>query len=160
MSMSEIVVYTDGACLKNPGPGAWCFIATRSDEEILRGLGDESETTNNRMELRAAIEGLNAVPAMSDVVLRSDSEYLVKGLMVWVAVWEKNGWRTRKKQDVLNRDLWEQLVVLKSWHHGLKIDWVKGHAGNRWNELADTLAQNQAARLQRRLIVDSYVEIA
>ncbi len=156
-SANPVVIYADGACVGNPGPGAWCFIATHGDEEILRGVGDEPETTtNNRMELQAAIEGLNAIPNTSEIVLRSDSEYLLKGLQFWVVAWEENGWRTKKKRDVLNRDLWEQLVFLKACHRGMKIEWVKGHSGDRWNDLADTLAENQAARLKRSLIVDAY----
>ena len=138
-----LVVYTDGGCSGNPGPGGWaCVIIDGKNEEAISG--GEKSTTNNRMELTAAIGALSAVVQNPQyggrpVHIFCDSQYVKNGITSWIRSWKKNGWRTAAKKTVLNRDLWERLDALAvsldiSW------SWVKGHAGNRYNELCDTLA--------------------
>ena len=133
------MIYTDGACRGNPGPGGWGALMISGDRR--RELsGSEPETTNNRMELLAAIEALTALRRPDTAVaLYTDSQYLRKGVLEWMANWKRNGWRTASKQPVKNRDLWERLDLLLGQH---RIDWhwVKGHAGDPGNERADALA--------------------
>ena len=138
--MTPIVIYTDGACKGNPGPGGWgaLLIEGGVEKEL---FGGELGTTNNRMEMTAVIEALSAVPQPSLVTLHLDSEYVLKGITEWIHGWKARGWRTAAKQPVKNVDLWQKLdsVVAGSKH---KIDWrwVKGHAGDPGNERADGLA--------------------
>lgn len=133
-------IYTDGACSGNPGPGGWgaviCYQSMESDLS-----GGEQTTTNNRMEMMAAIKSLESLPRRSHVNLYTDSMYLRDGVTRWMANWKKNGWKTSDKKPVKNQDLWLQLdaLLLKqdiTWH------WVKGHAGHEFNERADGLARN------------------
>lgn len=136
--MPRVVVYTDGACKGNPGPGGWgAYLVSGEREKSL--YGGEPHTTNNRMELAAAIEGLRALKRPSRVDLYTDSQYLRKGITEWLQSWKARGWRTAAKKPVKNVDLWRQLdrEVARhqvSWH------WVKGHSGNPGNERADYLA--------------------
>ncbi len=133
-----VIMITDGACSGNPGPGGWCAILRYGEhEKVLQG--GASLTTNNRMELRAAIAGLQALTRPSLVEIHTDSEYVHKGITKWLAGWQRNGWQTGDKRPVKNQDLWRLLYqVLQphrvSWH------WVKGHAGHALNERADELA--------------------
>ncbi len=133
-----VIVHTDGACAGNPGPGGWAAIlryGTR--EKVLQG--GASLTTNNRMELRAAIAALQALTRPCVVELHTDSEYLKKGVTEWMPRWLRNGWRTSDKQPVKNQDLWRALnTALKP--HRVAWHWVKGHAGDEFNERADQLA--------------------
>ncbi|MBI1393814.1 MAG: ribonuclease HI [Alphaproteobacteria bacterium] len=134
-----IEVYTDGACSGNPGPGGWgVLIRDASGERELSG--GEANTTNNRMELLAAIEGLNAVDADQAVRIYTDSQYVKNGITTWIAGWKRNGWKTAARKPVKNQDLWVQLDAVAS---ARKVDWrwVKGHAGNAGNERADELAR-------------------
>ena len=136
--MRRVVIYTDGACKGNPGAGGWgAFLAYNGTERELYGY--ESETTNNRMEVRAAIEALKVLKRPCVVDLFTDSEYLRRGVIEWMQAWKKNGWRTAAKKPVKNKDLWlileEQIV-----HHQIEWHWVKGHAGDPGNERADELA--------------------
>ena len=136
--MSKVVIYTDGACKGNPGAGGWgSYLSYQGSESELYGY--EPETTNNRMEIKAAIEALAALKRSCQVDLYTDSEYLRKGVTEWMQAWIKNGWRTAAKKPVKNKDLWLELENQIARH---KIDWhwVKGHAGDPGNEKADELA--------------------
>lgn len=139
-SKPHVHLFTDGACSGNPGPGGWAYIlrhpATAQERE---GSGGEKETTNNRMELRAVIEGLLALTKPSLVDLYSDSQYVLKGLKEWMVNWKKNGWRTSDKKPVKNKELWEQLDKLKHIHE-LRFHWIKGHNEHPENERCDQLA--------------------
>ncbi len=132
-------IYTDGACSGNPGPGGWgVFIIDGDEEREIKG--GEPNTTNNRMELMAAIEAVRAMPESTHFQLYTDSQYVKNGLNSWIHNWKKNGWKTASKKPVKNKDLWVELDALAStrtidWH------WVKGHAGDSGNERADELAR-------------------
>jgi len=141
----RIEISTDGACLGNPGPGGWGAIlrAGQHEKEL---SGAEPDTTNNRMELTAAIRALEALKQPSRVDLRTDSTYVRNGIMTWVANWQRNGWRTSAKQPVKNADLWRELVAACE-RHDVTWHWVKGHAGDRDNEIADKLASAAARTL-------------
>ena len=132
-------LYTDGGCRPNPGPGGWAAVLLRPGEDPLELSGAEPATTNNRMELRAAIEGLRALPSAHRVELFTDSEYVRKGITEWLERWLRNGWRTAGKKEVQNVELWRELAA-ELERHRVAWHWVKGHAGDRWNERADELA--------------------
>jgi len=135
---ATVEIFTDGACRGNPGPGGWgaVLIAGRHRKEI---YGGERETTNNRMELTAAIEALNALKGSRDVLLHTDSKYVMQGITEWMVNWKKRGWKTSSRQPVKNQDLWIALDEAIGHHH-VKWNWVKGHSGNQGNEDADALA--------------------
>jgi len=134
-----ITIYTDGACSGNPGPGGWGAWLLYGDHEK-ELCGGAPETTNNRMELTAAIEALKALKrSPSDVALYTDSVYVRDGITSWIHNWKKNGWRTAKKKPVKNDDLWRELDAMIS-QHSISWHWVKGHAGDPGNERADMLA--------------------
>ena len=133
-----IEIFTDGACKGNPGPGGW-GVLLRLGEHEKRLYGGELETTNNRMELLAAIRGLEALKRPASVVLTTDSQYVMKGVREWMPNWKKRGWKTASTQPVKNVDLWQQLDALVSQHE-VEWRWVRGHTGHRENELADELA--------------------
>lgn len=136
--MAEVEIYTDGACRGNPGPGGWAAIlSSRGHRREIHGA--EARTTNNRMELMAAIKGLEALKRPCRVSLYTDSEYLMKGVTEWLANWKRRNWRTSARKEVRNRDLWERLDALSS-KHDIRWQWVRGHAGNAGNEAADRLA--------------------
>ncbi|HHF7365253.1 TPA: ribonuclease HI [Legionella bozemanae] len=137
----SIEIYTDGACKGNPGPGGWgVLLRYKGQEKTLHG--GEAHTTNNRMELMAAIKGLEALKRPCDVDLYTDSQYLRQGMTDWLANWKLNGWRNSKKEPVKNADLWKLLDELAS-RHKINWHWVKGHSGHAENDLVDALA-NQA----------------
>ena len=139
MSEQRVTIYTDGACSGNPGPGGWGAILTfRDHEKELKG-GDP-HTTNNRMELTAAISALEALTRPCLVDIHTDSQYLRNGIMSWIHGWKRNGWRTADKQPVKNVDLWKRLDAALS-HHTVHWHWVKGHAGHALNERSDELAR-------------------
>ena len=139
MTEQRVVIHTDGACSGNPGPGGWGAILTFGDHEKELNGGEE-HTTNNRMELMAAISALEALKRPCTVDLHTDSEYLKNGITGWIHGWKKNGWRTADKKPVKNVDLWRRLdVALK--HHHVQWHWVRGHAGHAMNERADELAR-------------------
>lgn len=138
--MSEITVeiYTDGACRGNPGPGGWgVLLKSKGREKEL--FGGERDTTNNRMELTAAIQGLAALKRPSKVSLTTDSQYVRKGITEWIVNWKKNGWVNSAKKPVANSDLWKQLDSLAA-QHNVDWHWVKGHSGQVDNERVDDLA--------------------
>ena len=139
-------IYTDGACRGNPGPGGWGVVMRFGDNEK-ELWGGEHNTTNNRMELTAAIEGLKALKRGSLVTLTTDSQYVRNGITQWITNWKIKGWRTANKQQVKNQDLWQQLDEL-SQYHDITWHWVKGHSGHRENDLADVLANRGIDELE------------
>lgn len=146
MTNSKINIWTDGACSGNPGPGGWgvLLVSGIKRKEL---FGGEPDTTNNRMELMAAIEALNALKKASQVRLHTDSTYVKDGLTKWIHGWKRNGWKTAAKKPVKNKDLWQALDVACE-RHEIEWKWVKGHAGDPGNETADELARKgtEAAR--------------
>jgi ribonuclease HI len=138
MSDKKVVIYTDGACKGNPGPGGWGVLLQYGDK-TKELCGGESETTNNRMELQAAIEALTVLSRQCDIILYTDSTYVRKGITEWLAGWKRNGWKTAAKKPVKNADLWQQLDEA-SQRHDIDWRWVKGHSGDPGNEKADELA--------------------
>ncbi|GAB4384060.1 MAG: ribonuclease HI [Phycisphaerales bacterium] len=136
----HVELYTDGACSGNPGPGGWAFVLRHpaSGREIEQA-GGEPQTTNNRMELRAVIEGLSMLSRRSVVELYSDSQYVLKGLEEWLESWKRRGWKTASKQPVKNEDLWRRLDELRS-RHEIRFHWIRGHQGHPENERCDELA--------------------
>lgn len=140
-----VEIYTDGACLGNPGPGGWAAILFSGGRR--RELaGGEAATTNNRMELTAAIAALKALKRPCEVALYTDSRYVMQGMTEWLARWRKNGWRTAAKKPVENRDLWQELAAAAAPHR-IRWEWVRGHAGVTGNEQADRLARAEAERI-------------
>lgn len=134
-----VTIYTDGACSGNPGPGGWGAILMYGDKrKELSGF--EAQTTNNRMEMMAAIEALNSLKRACEVDLYSDSEYVRGGITQWLHNWKKNGWKTAGKKEVKNADLWEKLEEAAS-RHTVRWHWVKGHSGHPENDRADELAR-------------------
>lgn len=137
----RVEIYTDGACRGNPGPGGWGALLRFGDvEKLLKGA--DQNTTNNRMELQAAISALASLSRPCDIKLVTDSKYLMDGITQWMPNWKKRGWKTANKKPVKNEDLWRQLDELVQ-PHSIDWHWVKGHSGHAENELADQLA-NQA----------------
>ena len=136
--MKQVMIFTDGACRGNPGPGGWgAVLRYGSTEKTLSG--GEPDTTNNRMELMAAIMALEALTQPCQVVLTTDSRYVMDGITQWMANWKKRGWKTASKQPVKNADLWRRLDAACS-KHTIEWQWVKGHSGHPENEKADQLA--------------------
>ncbi len=133
-----VEIYTDGACRGNPGPGGWgALLISGKDRKTLHG--GEAATTNNRMELMAAIEALNALRGSREVTLYTDSKYVMDGMLEWLPGWKKRGWKTASKKPVKNQDLWQMLDAAAE-RHSIKWQWVRGHTGNVGNEAADALA--------------------
>jgi len=143
--LKKIQLITDGSCLGNPGPGGWACIL-RFGEHSKEMFGSSRETTNNRMELTAAIEGFRALREACEVTVITDSQYVKNGITSWVHGWKRNGWRNSQKQPVVNRDLWEELDGLVAKHR-VEWTWTKGHATHADNNRCDELA-TQAARDQ------------
>jgi len=136
--LKKIEIYSDGACRGNPGPGGWGALLRYAGKEK-HLYGGEPHTTNNRMELRAAIEALTALKEPCNVTLVTDSQYVRKGITEWISKWKTNDWRTSAKKPVINQDLWKSLDALTSKHQ-VNWKWVKGHSGHPDNEMADQLA--------------------
>jgi len=145
----DVQLWCDGACLGNPGPGGWGYllrVATPEGPKEKEASGAEADTTNNRMELRAAIEGLKVLSRPCSVTLCSDSQYVVKGIQSWLAGWKRKGWRKADGQPVINVDLWQALdAELK--RHRVSAEWVRGHNGHPENERVDQLASAAAKTL-------------
>ena len=146
--MPDLVAYTDGACSGNPGPGGWgALMIARGGDTVLRERelsGGEPETTNNRMELLAAISALEALKRHSEITIVTDSTYVKNGVTSWIHGWKRNGWRTSAKKPVKNEDLWRRLDEAQS-QHDVIWEWVKGHAGHPENERTDALAREGMA---------------
>jgi ribonuclease HI len=144
--LKHIEVFTDGACKGNPGPGGWgALLRFNGHEKSL--YGGEPNTTNNRMELTAAIEALRAVKERCIIDLTTDSQYVRQGITEWISSWKARGWKTASKQPVKNVDLWQQLDALIQQHE-VRWHWVKGHSGHRENEIADQLANQGIEELK------------
>jgi ribonuclease HI len=139
--LNEVVIYTDGACKGNPGPGGWGVLLRSPDGSEKELCGGELGTTNNRMEMMAVIEALGALKRPCAVVLHLDSQYVLKGITEWLVGWKAKGWKTAAKQPVKNVDLWQRLdALVATTGHSIDWRWVKGHAGDPGNERADALA--------------------
>ena len=140
--VKQVYIYSDGACRGNPGPGGWGTLIKFNDhEKIMKGA--EIETTNNRMELMAAIQGLETLTEACEVVLTTDSQYVKNGITEWISAWKARGWKTAAKKPVKNQDLWMRLDAAVNQHEKVDWQWVKGHSGHEENERVDELA-NQA----------------
>ena len=137
--MDKVDIYTDGACLGNPGPGGWAFIIKYNSGKIKEFSGSEKYTTNNKMELTAAIKALEFLKVSSNVVITTDSKYVIQGITEWIHNWKERSWKTASKKPVLNKELWKELDRLTNLH-SVKWKWIKGHSGHRENEIADQLA--------------------
>lgn len=144
--MSELFAYTDGACSGNPGPGGWgVLLLAKEGEQVLKErvlCGGAPETTNNQMELQAAIEALEALSRPTRITVITDSAYVKNGITSWLTGWKRNGWRTSSKKPVKNVELWQRLDAAQSRHLEVRWQWVKGHAGHPENERADVLARS------------------
>lgn len=138
MSKNKVIMYTDGACRGNPGPGGWgVFMRYQENNKTLKG--SDPETTNNRMELMATIKGLASLNRACDIELYTDSKYVMQGINDWIVNWKKNGWKTAARKPVKNADLWQQLDT-EIARHSIDWHWVKAHSGIEGNEMADQLA--------------------
>ena len=146
MSACHVIIHTDGACSGNPGPGGWGAILQWGDH-VRELKGGEPQTTNNRMELLAAINALEALKRPCEVELHTDSQYLRNGIMTWIKTWKRNGWRTADRKPVKNADLW-QLLDAALAPHKVRWHWVRGHAGHDLNERADVLARAAIAEIR------------
>jgi ribonuclease HI len=142
-----VIVATDGACKGNPGPGGWGAVL-RWGDVVKKMSGGDPDTTNNRMEMMAAIEALAALKRGCHVELSTDSVYVRDGITKWIFGWQKNGWRTASKKPVANADLWQRLLA-EAERHTIEWLWVKGHAGHPDNEIADQLASDAALQVMR-----------
>ena len=146
--LKKVDVYTDGACSGNPGKGGWAFVIVEKDKSIYEKSGAEAETTNNRMEMQAVIEALKEVHVRNflsfELTIYTDSSYVKNGITEWIKKWKKNGWRSSSNSPVKNQDLWLLLDSLVSSCTSLSWKWVKGHAGNKFNEMCDSLASMKA----------------
>jgi len=146
VSDPHVVIHTDGACSVNPGPGGWGAILAFG-KHVKELKGGDPQTTNNRMELMAAIEALEALKRPCLVDIHTDSEYLRNGIMRWIHAWKRNGWRTADRKPVKNADLWQRLDALCA-RHRVRWHWLKGHAGHALNERADALAREALAAIR------------
>lgn len=151
--MSDFLIYTDGACSGNPGPGGWAFIAIKSSDTRIKieSSGSELNTTNNRMELTAVINGISSIQAIahSSMLIVTDSKYIVDAVnQGWLNNWVRNGWKKSDGKSVLNQDLWSKLLELMSIY-SISFQWIKGHAGIPENERCDELARNEVQKLRK-----------
>jgi ribonuclease HI len=144
--LKKVEIFTDGACRGNPGPGGWGALLRYGNHEK-HLYGGESLTTNNRMELMAAIRALSAVTEPCRIILTTDSQYVRQGVTSWLAGWKRNGWRNAARKPVKNKDLWQQLDEATQKHR-IEWHWVKGHSGHRENEIADQLANRGIDELE------------
>lgn len=142
--MKQVDIFTDGACKGNPGPGGWAALLRmgKAEKEL---VGGEAQTTNNRMEMTAVLEGLKALKAPCEVTIHTDSRYVIDGMTQWIFGWQKRGWVNAAKKPVANEDLWRALIDAVR-PHKVQWQWVKGHAGHPENERVDSLASEEAAR--------------
>jgi ribonuclease HI len=146
--MKKVTIYSDGGCHGNPGPGAWAAVL-QYGKHVREITGGTAATTNNRMELMAAIESLNLLKEACEIDFHTDSEYVRNGITQWLAGWKRNGWRTAAKKPVKNADLWQQLDAANA-RHQVRWHWVKGHAGNDLNERCDELVQQAIAKVKEK----------
>ena len=147
LNNSDYIIYTDGACLGNPGPGGWAtIIFDKKNKKKIQKVGSELLTTNNRMELTAIIESLKSIPFKSNLIVFTDSKYVISGIETWIFKWKKNNWLGSNKKKVKNKDLWILLDDLTQ-NFRIKWNWVKGHSGHEFNEEVDKLARDEALKL-------------
>jgi len=145
MSSNKLEIYTDGACLGNPGPGGWAaLIIDNNQERILSG--NNEMTTNNRMELLAVIKALESINHHLEITIYTDSKYVINGITSWIKKWKTNDWKNSSKTPVKNIDLWK-ILDISSQKKKIKWVWVKGHSGNTYNDKVDEIARNQAETL-------------
>jgi ribonuclease HI len=145
--MKKVAIFSDGSCLGNPGPGGWGSII-RTDGKEIELSGGKKHSTNNEMELSAVIEALKHLKEPCEVVVTTDSQYVVKGMTEWMAGWVRNGWKTASRQPVKNRHFWEELKTLSETHK-IHWKWIRGHDGHAENERCDRLAQEASASFAR-----------
>jgi ribonuclease HI len=136
----KIIIYTDGACSGNPGVGGWGAILMYNKHEK-KISGGNKDTTNNQMEIRAVIEALKIIKKPSEIIINTDSKYVMDGITKWIFGWKKNGWRTADRKAVKNSELWQELDIEVS-KHSIEWRWVKGHSGDKYNDIADELARD------------------
>jgi ribonuclease HI len=150
--MKKVTLYSDGSCEGNPGPGGWAVVLAGESyhQEI---SGGAPATTNNRMELQAAVEGLRALGEPCEVEFFTDSQYVRNGITAWLKKWKALGWKTAAKQPVKNQDLWKELDV-ESARHRITWKWLKGHAGHEWNERCDVLAKAEVGKIRQQFSPD------
>ncbi len=166
--MDQITIYTDGSSRGNPGPGGWAAIIIKNNDggeskvksqkfQVVEIGGREDKTTNNRMEMSAVINALKNTPTDAMIEIHSDSEYMIKGITEWVYNWQKNGWRTRDKKDVLNQDLWQEMLTEVEKRN---VEWMKvaGHSGHKYNDRCDVLATSMADNKNIKLFQGSRKE--
>jgi ribonuclease HI len=156
--MKQVVIHTDGGCSPNPGPGGWAAILSHDRRQQALAGGDPA-TTNNRMELQAAISALQALKEPCQVELHTDSQYLRRGITAWIRGWKRNGWLTVERKSVKNSDLWRQLDALTAIHH-VRWLWLRGHAGHPLNERCDRLACAEIDKIRRRVHGDQRMHAA
>jgi ribonuclease HI len=144
--MSKIEIYTDGACSGNPGPGGWGAVLLYKEHEK-RISGGEKDSTNNRMELRAVSEALKTLKKPGELIVYTDSKYVMDGITKWIFSWKKNGWKTANKKPIKNIEFWQDLDE-EAARHKIEWVWVKGHSGNRFNEVADQLARDAVEKFR------------
>lgn len=142
----DYIIYTDGACLGNPGPGGWAALIIDKNELTDKKVGSEISTTNNRMELTAVIEALKIIPSESKLAVYTDSKYVINGIEIWIVNWKKSNWKGSNRKEIKNKDLWIQLDNL-SQNLNINWNWVKGHSGDVNNEEVDQLARGEAEKL-------------
>jgi ribonuclease HI len=147
-NLPTFLLFTDGACLGNPGPGGWAYILRDCDGNEVVGSGSQHDTTNQKMEVTAVLRALESLAQASAVEIHSDSQYVTKGLMEWMDGWIKKGWINAAKKPVANQDLWKPLAELRQ-KHTITTNWVKGHAGHPENERCDTIASAEAEKLSQ-----------
>ena len=155
---ASLKIYTDGGCSGNPGPGGWAYVMVirtfQGEQLIAQNKGGDKDTTNNKMELTAVIEALRALKRMNTVphqaAVYTDSQYVQKGITEWIRTWKSNSWRTSDKKPVKNKELWVELDALAA-EFKLQWEWVKGHAGNLYNEMCDAMTQEAIAEIKQQL---------
>ena len=141
----KIIIYTDGACSGNPGKGGWGAILMFKENQK-KICGGNKETTNNRMEIQAVIEALKVIKKPSEIIINTDSKYVMDGITKWIIGWKKNGWRTADRKAVKNSELWQELDI-EVCKHSIEWRWVKGHSGDKYNDIADELARSGIEKL-------------
>lgn len=152
MDKRKVIIYTDGACSGNPGPGGWAAVVMYENKSVFikkRISGGEENTTNNKMELKAVINGLKMLKISCKVIVHTDSQYIKQGITEWINKWKTNGWKTADKKPVKNRELWQELDEV-ALQHDINWKWVRAHNGNMYNEEADRLARKESKNLKYR----------
>ena len=148
--MDKVNIFTDGGCSGNPGPGGWAYVVLSDGKMISYSSGGEEQTTNNRMELTAVIHAIEdaSLLGVSSISISTDSQYVKNGITTWIVNWKRNGWRTASKDPVKNKELWERLDELNS-KGNIRWNWVKGHAGIKYNEMCDSLVRKEMDKYLR-----------